>query len=64
MFAAYASLANDCLTKHADVVSRMGLETDDVKELRETMWSLEDKYRDDEGVVGSDDGGLGEDEEF
>ena len=67
MFSAYASLANDCLTKHADVVGRMGLEIDEIKELRETMWSLEDNYKDDEkvgGVHDDDDASLGEDEQF
>ncbi|KAI0684692.1 tubulin domain-containing protein [Cytidiella melzeri] len=67
IFAAYGALANDCLTKHADVISRMGVELDDVKELREGMWVLEDGYKQDAhdgNDSGSDGGNLGEDEEY
>ena len=38
----------------------MGLESDDVRELRDTLWTLEDAYKGDE--EGSDDDEPGEDE--
>lgn len=63
-FSAYASLVVDCLGKHAAVVSRMGLETDDIRELRDNLWTLADGYEDvaEEDILGSD--GLGQDEEY
>ena len=64
LFGAYASVVKDCLGRHADVVTRMGLEADDVKELRDTLWALEDAYKGDEEDVPDDAGDLGEDEEF
>ena len=64
LFGTYASVVKDCLGKHADVVARMGLEVDDVKELRDSLWVLEDAYRGDEEDFMSDEDTLGEDEEF
>ena len=64
LFGAYASVAQDCLGRHADVVARMGLEADDVKELRDTLWALEDAYQGDEEGIPSESEELGEDEEF
>ncbi|KAI0339177.1 tubulin nucleotide-binding domain-like protein [Trametopsis cervina] len=67
IFAAYGAFANDCLTKHSDVVTRMGVEADEIKELRENMWNLEDSYKQDDEYEFdnmSDDAGLGEDEEY
>ena len=63
LFRTYASVAGDCLGRNADIVVRMGLEPDDIKELRDILWSLEDTYKDEEDE--SDDvEDLGEDEEF
>ena len=64
MFGAYGALAKDCLGRHADVVARMGLETDDIRELRDTLWALEDAYRADDENALSEKDVLGEDEEF
>ncbi|KIP06639.1 hypothetical protein PHLGIDRAFT_24463 [Phlebiopsis gigantea 11061_1 CR5-6] len=63
LFGAYASVVKDCLGRHADVVNRMGLEADDIKELRDTLWALEDAYQSEEGIP-SESEELGEDEEF
>ena len=41
----------------------MGLELDDVKELRDALWALEDAYKGDEDET-NDAEDLGEDEEF
>ncbi|EKM52417.1 uncharacterized protein PHACADRAFT_211670 [Phanerochaete carnosa HHB-10118-sp] len=61
LFGAYGAVAKDCLGQRRDVVTRMGLEVDDVRELRDNLWALEDAYKIDEEV--SDDDELGEDEE-
>lgn len=63
MFNAYALLAEDCLKKHADVAVRMGVEMDEIRELRDTMWALEDAYKLDSYDEGLPDDSLGEDEE-
>ena len=60
LFASYGALAKACLGQHRDVVTRMGLEADDVKELRDEMWALEDAYRVEE-EAGDEE--MGEDEE-
>lgn len=41
----------------------MGLELDDIKELRDTLRSLEDEYRGDDDFDDDDIDELGEDEE-
>lgn len=64
VFGAYASVVKDCLGRHADVVARMGLEADDVKELRDALWALEDAYRGDEDDLLDDADDAGEDEEY
>ncbi|KAI0085539.1 Misato segment II tubulin-like domain-containing protein [Irpex rosettiformis] len=63
-FKAYGFLANECLTRHSDVVARMGVELEEIKELKESMWALEDAYKSDDDGVNSEDPGLGEDEEY
>lgn len=64
LFAQYAKLADDCTKQHAHVVQQMGLEMDDVKELRDTLRVLEDGYRGDDDEIDIDDQDeLGEDEE-
>ena len=62
-FKAYGSLASECLTKYPDVIARMGVEPDEIKELKESMWTLEDAYKNDDDWTMSDDI-MGEDEEF
>lgn len=44
----------------------MGIEVDEVKNLRENMWTMEDIYKGDEydDDVDANNAGLGEDEEF
>ena len=63
LFASYARLAQECVDRRAEVVERMGLEFDEVRELKDDMWALCDLYTADVGGVESDDGVLGEDEE-
>ncbi|TCD64574.1 Protein dml1 [Steccherinum ochraceum] len=63
LFSQYAKLANDCTKQHAAIVQQMGLEMDDVKELRDVLRALEDEYRGDEEYADGDDHELGEDEE-
>jgi hypothetical protein len=65
IFKAYGALAKSCLTRHSDLIARMGLEKDEVKELRETMFMLEDAYRNEDlDGFDSDVDELGEDEEY
>lgn len=58
-FGGYGALAQACLGRHRDVAVRMGLEDDDVRELRDSMWELEDAYR---GEDSTDSAGMSEDE--
>ena len=50
LFAAFSSLADDCLRRHTDVVDKLGLERDDVRQLRDELQALEDIYKVDEGL--------------
>ena len=56
-----------CVDRRAGVVARMGFEFDEVRELKEDLWALADRYAGDD--VRALDGGeaaggeLGEDEE-
>jgi hypothetical protein len=63
IFGMYGAVAEDCLGRHADVVRRMGLEMDDIRELRDTLWALEDAYREEDDDAMGDEI-LGEDEEY
>ncbi|KAH8101289.1 tubulin nucleotide-binding domain-like protein [Cristinia sonorae] len=62
LFGQYAKLADNCTKQYAHVIQQMGLEMDDVKELRDTLHVLEDEYRGDE-TNSDDEDELGEDEE-
>lgn len=42
----------------------MGLEPDDIRELREELWALEDAYKDESAEDGLDEAKMGEDEDF
>ena len=48
LFSAFASLADDCLRRHGDVISKMGLERDDVRQLQDELRTMEDVYKDDD----------------
>ncbi|KAI0946047.1 hypothetical protein AcV7_010128 [Taiwanofungus camphoratus] len=65
LFSAYGGLVDGCWRRRADVVTRMGLEMDDLRELRDRLWSAGDAYAGTEGGggAGGGDDGLGEDEE-
>ncbi|KAI0742723.1 tubulin nucleotide-binding domain-like protein [Daedaleopsis nitida] len=63
LFASYARLAQQCVDRRAEVVVRMGLEFDEMKELKDEMWALSDLYAGDQGEDLSEDE-LGEDEEL
>lgn len=64
LFQSYATIVGNCLGRHADVVQRMGLEPDDIRELREELWALEDAYKDESAEDGLDEAKMGEDEDF
>ena len=65
LFAGYARLAQECVDRRAEVVAKMGLEFDEVRELKDELWALCDRFAaaDD---IGGEEGGeveMGEDEE-
>ncbi|KAI0759132.1 tubulin nucleotide-binding domain-like protein [Fomes fomentarius] len=67
LFASYARLAQECVDRHSEVVVRMGLEYDELKELKDDMWALCDRYVEDSdegGARGEEEEKAGEDEEF
>lgn len=58
LFSVFGSFTDACLRRHSDVVSKMGLERDDVQQLRDELLTLEDVYKEDkdmEGVEAGDD---------
>ncbi|RPD60763.1 tubulin nucleotide-binding domain-like protein [Lentinus tigrinus ALCF2SS1-6] len=64
LFGSYAQLAQECVDRRAEVIVRMGLEFDEVRELKDELWALCDLYAGDTGEdlsVGSGDE-IGEDE--
>ncbi|KAI0830163.1 tubulin nucleotide-binding domain-like protein [Trametes gibbosa] len=63
--AVYATLAQECVDRRAGVVVRMSLEYDEVRELKDDLWALCDRYAGEEGWrEGEDAVALGEDEEY
>ncbi|KAI0668848.1 tubulin nucleotide-binding domain-like protein [Trametes maxima] len=63
LFAAHATLVQTCVDRRADVVGRMGLEFDELRELKDELWALCDRYAGpDEEWKGEEDV-LSEDEE-
>lgn len=48
------------LKRHPDVIQRMDLEIDDIKELRDEMWALEDEYKGDSEITAADNFGENE----
>lgn len=62
LFSSYAKLLNGCVRRRADEVIRMGLNFDDIKELKDELWALSDAYAGD-GWKSDDADALGEDEE-
>lgn len=63
LLASYATLAQSCADRRADVVVRMGLEFDEMRELKDDLWALCDRYAGpDEEWKGAEDV-LSEDEE-
>ncbi|KAI1790586.1 tubulin nucleotide-binding domain-like protein [Ganoderma leucocontextum] len=66
LFASYVRLAQECVDRRAEVIARMGLEFDEVRDLKDELWALCDRYAaSDEGGGGREDDGveMGEDEE-
>ncbi|KAJ8482568.1 hypothetical protein ONZ51_g5273 [Trametes cubensis] len=64
LLASYATLAQECVDRRADVVTRMGLEFDEMRELKDELWALCDRYAGpDEEWRGSKEDVLSEDEE-
>lgn len=47
--------------RHTDVIDKMGLEKDDIRQLKEDLWALEDGYKDDEQFEDTD---IGEEAEM
>ncbi|KAI0370856.1 tubulin nucleotide-binding domain-like protein [Pilatotrama ljubarskyi] len=61
--ATYATLVQECVDRRAEVVTRMGLEFDEMRELKDQLWALCDRYAGpDEEWKGEEDV-LSEDEE-
>ncbi|EMD35050.1 hypothetical protein CERSUDRAFT_107070 [Gelatoporia subvermispora B] len=60
IFVQYATLVEDAIKRHTDVTSQMGLEADELKELRDDLWAICDAFP--EGEI-EQDVDLGEDEE-
>ena len=65
LFATHARVAQKCVDRRADVVVRMGLEFDEVRELKDELWVLADRYAGEDGRADAltDEDELGEDEE-
>ncbi len=53
LFAGYARLAQECVDRRAEVTTKMGLELDEVRELKDELWALCDRY------AAADEGGGG-----
>lgn len=51
LFAMYAKFVAVCESRHTDVTTRLGLEQDDVRDLKEELWALEDAYRSEDGSI-------------
>lgn len=47
----YAKFVAVCESRHTDVTTRLGLEQDDVRDLKEELWALEDAYRSEDGSI-------------
>ena len=47
------------MIRHMDIAEKLGMEKDEVRELRDTMWALEDAYKQDDEI---NDVPMGEDE--
>ena len=52
LFSYYATQVDDVMKRHPDVIKRLAMEVDDIKELRDELWALEDEYK------GDDDGDM------
>ncbi|KAI0632877.1 tubulin domain-containing protein [Trametes polyzona] len=63
LFAAYAALAQECVDRRADVVGRVGLEFDEVRELKDDLWALCDRYAGPEGEWRAQEEVLSENED-
>ncbi|KAH9893938.1 tubulin nucleotide-binding domain-like protein [Cubamyces lactineus] len=64
LLASYATLVQECVDRRAGIVARMGLEFDEMRELKDELWALCDRYAGpDEEWRGSKEDVLSEDEE-
>ncbi|OBZ75032.1 Protein dml-1 [Grifola frondosa] len=63
LFSRYARVVQDCMSLQTDVATRMGMEMDDLKELKDELWAVGDAYSGAEGEKIGRDEALGEDEE-
>ncbi|KAI0776815.1 tubulin nucleotide-binding domain-like protein [Trametes elegans] len=63
LFAAHATLVQQCVDRRADVVGRMGLEFDEMRELKDDLWALCDRYAGPDGEWKTEEDVLSEDEE-
>ncbi len=50
LFSSFASFTDSCLRRHSDIVAKMGLERDDVQQLKDELQTLEDVYQEDKGT--------------
>ncbi|KAI0789218.1 Misato segment II tubulin-like domain-containing protein [Abortiporus biennis] len=67
LFSNYARLVDETMRRHGDVIDRMGLEMDDVKDLQDELRTIEDGFREDsvEAVgIADEEEEMGEDEEY
>ncbi|KAI0651282.1 tubulin nucleotide-binding domain-like protein [Trametes meyenii] len=63
LFATHATLVQTCVDRRADVVGRMGLEFDELRELKDELWALCDRYAGPDEEWRGEDDVLSEDEE-
>ncbi|KAI8972555.1 tubulin domain-containing protein [Trametes punicea] len=63
MLASYATLVQECVDRRAEVVTRMGLEFDEMRELKDELWALCDRYAGPDEEWRAEEELLSEDEE-
>ena len=48
LFSSYGKFVEICARRHTDIAEKLGLEQDELRELRNELWALEDEYKGDE----------------
>ncbi|KAI0351612.1 tubulin nucleotide-binding domain-like protein [Trametes cingulata] len=63
LLAAYATLVQECVDRRAEVVAHMGLEFDEMRELKDELWALCDRYAGPDEEWKGEENVLSEDED-